>query len=102
VRNYWIAWNGATDGLEAFTGRNFMNYGVGVPSGHAVGQYVQELIPKGKTVFNVPIAEEKTIAHVVAKIAPAFAKGEDVSLGMKDSIAGHDWTLAKLLDAAGA
>src|SRR5947209_7489747 len=45
IRNYWIAWNGATEGQEEFTRRNFMNYGVGVPSGHAVGQYVQELIP---------------------------------------------------------
>src|SRR5262249_16902228 len=51
IRNYWIAWNGATEGQTEFTRRNFMNYDVGVPSGHAIGQYVQELIPKGKTVF---------------------------------------------------
>jgi hypothetical protein len=84
VRNYWIAWNGATDGQAEFTRRNFMNSEVGVPSGHAVGQYVQELIPKGKTVFNVPIAEEKTIAHVAAKVGTTFARGQDVMLGMED------------------
>lgn len=84
VRNYWIAWNGSTDGQAEFTRRNFMNYDVGVPSGHAIGQYVQELIPKGKSVFNVPIAEEKTIEHVAKKVAPMFAKGQNIMLGMED------------------
>lgn len=84
IRNYWIAWNGSTEGQEEFTRRNFMNYNVGVPSGHAVGQYVQDLVPKGKTIFNVPIAEEKTINHVARKVAPTFAKGQDVMLGMED------------------
>ena len=64
-----------------------MNYGVGVPSGHAIGEYVKELIPKGKTVFNVPIAEDATADHIAKKVAPQFAKaGKDISLGMEDGI----------------
>ena len=76
VRNYWIAWNGSTDGQQEFTRRNFMNHGVGVPIGHAIGEYVKELIPKGKTVFNVPIAEDATAEHVAKKVAPKFAEGQ--------------------------
>ncbi len=84
VRKYWIAWNGATDDQKEFTRRNFMNYEVDVPSGHAIGEYVKELIPPGKTVFHVPIADATTIEHIVKKIGPAFAKGQDISLGMED------------------
>src|SRR5262249_53901372 len=62
VRSYWNAWNGSYDDQPEFLRRNMMNYEVGVPSGHAIGQYVQELIPKGKTVYNVPIAEPATAA----------------------------------------
>lgn len=86
VRNYWIAWNGSTEGQEEFTRRNFMNYGVGVPSGHAIGEYVKELIPKGKSVFDIPIAEDTTADHIAKKVAPKFAKGEYFSLGMEDGV----------------
>jgi hypothetical protein len=86
VRSFWLSWNAATDGQEEFTHRNRMNYGVGVPSGHALGGYVQELIPKGKTVFNVPIADDATAAHVARKIGADFAAGKDISLGMEDGI----------------
>ena len=86
VRNYWIAWNGSYDDFQEFSRRNRMNPGVGVPSGHAIGQYVQELIPKGKSVFNVPIAEDATANHIARKIAADFAAGKDVSLGMEDGV----------------
>lgn len=86
VRNYWIAWNGSNDGQHEFVRRNRMNYGVGVPSGHAIGQYVKELIPKGKTVYNVPIADDATAEHIAKKIAPMFQAGKDISLGMEDGI----------------
>src|SRR5262245_35791964 len=91
VRNYWIAWNGSNAGQEEFTRRNFMNYGVGVPSGHAIGAYVQELIPKGKTVYNVPISDPKTADHIAKKIETKFAAGEDISLGMEDGIYESDF-----------
>jgi hypothetical protein len=86
VRKYWIAWNGATDGQDEFTRRNFLNYDVDVPSGHAIGEYVKELIPKGKSVFDIPIAEDATADHIVKKVAPKFAKGEYFSLGMEDGV----------------
>lgn len=106
VRNYWIAWNGSNDGQQEFTHRNRMNYGVGVPSGHAIGEYVKDLIPKGKdkagkdyTLFNVPIAEETTAKHIAAKISKTFAAGKDISLGMEDGIYESDSPKDKQLQA---
>lgn len=86
VRNYWISWNGSTEGQEDFTRRNFMNYNVGVPNGHAIGEYVKELIPKGKTLFDIPIAEDATADHIAKKVSAKFAKGEYFSLGMEDGV----------------
>src|SRR5207249_433156 len=86
IRGYWIAWNGSQDGFHEFSRRNRMNPGVGVPNGHAIGQYVKELIPKGKTVFDVPIAEDATAEHIVKKVAPLYAAGKDFSLGMEDGV----------------
>lgn len=99
VRNFWIAWNGSPEGQQEFIRRNRMNYGVGVPSGHAIGQYVQELIPKGKSVFNVPIAEDATADHVAKKIAKDYAAGKDISLGMEDGIYQSDSPIDKKLQA---
>jgi hypothetical protein len=99
VRNYWIAWNGSNLGQQEFIRRNFMNYKVGVPSGHAIGTYVKELIPKGKTLYNVPIAEDTTAEHVAKMIAPQFAAGKDISLGMEDGIYQTDSPLDKELRA---
>lgn len=86
VRSYWLSWNAANNGDAEFGRRNMLNGGLAVPSGHALGEYVKELIPKGKSLYNVPIADEATAGHVAKKIAPAFAKGNDISLGMEDGI----------------
>lgn len=99
VRNYWIAWNGSNDGYQEFSRHNRMNPGAGVPSGHAIGEYVKELIPKGKTVFNVPIAEDAVADHIAKKIAPNFAKGQNISLGMEDGIYQTESPLDKKLRA---
>ncbi len=99
VRNFWIAWNGSYDDHQEFSRRNFMNPRLGVDSGHAVGQYVKELIPKGKSVFNVPIAEDATAEHVAKKIAPQFAAGKNISLGMEDGIYESDSPKDKELQA---
>jgi hypothetical protein len=99
VRNYWISWNGSTEGQEEFTHRNFMNSGVGVPNGHAIGEYVKELAPKGKSLFDIPIAEDATADHIVKKVAPKFAKGEYFSLGMEDGVYRSDSKLDKELQA---
>ncbi len=99
VRNYWVSWNGANDGQDEFMRRNFLNTGVGVPNGHAIGGYVQELIPKGKSVFDIPIAEDATADHVVKKVAPLFAKGEFFSLGMEDGVYRSESKVDKELQA---
>jgi hypothetical protein len=99
VRNYWIAWNGSAEGQEEFTHRNFMNSGVGVPNGHAIGEYVKELVPKGKSLFDIPIAEDATADHIVKKVAPKFAKGEYFSLGMEDGVYRSESKLDKELQA---
>jgi hypothetical protein len=85
VRRYWLSWLGDTAGKDEFMRRNFFN-DVSVPSGHALGEYTKELIPPGKTMFNVPISEDRTAAHVAAKALPRFKKGEDFSLGMEDGV----------------
>jgi hypothetical protein len=85
VRRYWISWVGDTTGQADFMRHNFFNE-ESVPNGHALAQFVSELIPAGKTMFNVPIAEEKTMDHVAAKLADRFAKGERIMLGMEDGI----------------
>ncbi len=87
VRSYWIAWNGEQAGHAEFTRRNMMN-GHSVSGGHILGTYTKDLIPAGKTMYNVPIAEDKTAEHVAKQVAPMFAKGEDFSLGMEDG--GYD------------
>jgi hypothetical protein len=85
VRSYWISWNGDYAGYEEFKRRNFMtDRSVGVPSGHCLNEYTKELVPPGKSQFNVPIAEEATARHVAAKVAERYARGERFSLGMED------------------
>jgi hypothetical protein len=87
VRSYWISWCGSSDGQKDFQRRNFMTgRSVYVPSGHGLAAYTKELIPPGKTCFNVPIAEESTARHVAAKAAPIYAKGESLSLSMEDGL----------------
>ena len=85
VRRYWLSWNGDTAGKDEFMRRNFFNE-VAVPNGHNLGTYTKELIPPGKTMFNVPISEPRTAQHVARQVLPQFAEGKDVMLGMEDGI----------------
>lgn len=85
VRRYWLSWNGDATGKDEFMRRNFLN-DVYVPNGHALAQYTNELIPPGKTMFNVPISDDRTAKHVAEKVLPRFAKGEDISLGLEDGV----------------
>ncbi len=96
VRRFWISWNGSSDGIAEFMHRNFFNE-VLVPNGHNLAQYTKDLIPPGKTMFNVPIAEDKTADHVVAQVEPLFAAGKDVQLGMEDGLYESDSPLDKEL-----
>lgn len=85
IRRYWISWNGETAGKPEFMHRNFFNE-VSVPNGHALGQYTKELIPPGKTMFNVPISEDRTAEHVAKQVLARYARGEHVMLGMEDGL----------------
>lgn len=85
VRRYWLSWNGDATGKAEFMRRNFYN-DLYIPNGHALGQYTRELIPPGKTMFNVPISEPTTAQHVARQIADRFARSEHISLGMEDGV----------------
>lgn len=96
VRRYWISWNGSNEGQPEFMHRNFFNELL-VPNGHNLAQYTKDLIPPGKSMFNVPIAEDKTAEHVARQVAPLFAAGKDVQLGMEDGLYESDSPLDKEL-----
>ena len=98
VRKYWLSWNGDSTGKPEFMRRNFFN-DVSVPSGHNLAAYTKELIPPGKTMFNVPIADESTAQHVAAKVLADFAKGKNISLGMEDGLYQSDSPADKALIA---
>lgn len=85
ARRYWLSWNGDNTGKAEFMRRNFFS-DVYVPSGHSLAQYTKELIPPGKSMFNVPISEENTAQHVAKQILPQFAAGKDVMLGLEDGL----------------
>lgn len=86
VRKYWISWIGSYEGRAEFMRRNRMNE-LGVPAGHALGGYVSDLLPPGKSVYNVCLASEATADHVSTKVMAKFEKGDRaVSLGMEDGI----------------
>ena len=86
VRKYWLSWNADATGRAEFMRRNFFNDDVGVPNGHALATYTKALIPPGKSMFNVPISEDRTAKHVAAQVLPQFAQGKDVMLGLEDGV----------------
>lgn len=85
IRHYWLSWNASNLGQAEFQRRNFGN-NINVPSGHALGKYTKDLIPKGKTMYNVPIAEDATGAHVAKQVSATFGKGDHVMLGLEDGL----------------
>ncbi len=98
VRKYWISWVGDTTGQTEFTRRNMMNY-IGVPNGHILATYTKDLAPPGKSHWNVPIADEKTARHVAEQVAPIYAKGQHVQLGIEDGLYESDSPVDKELIA---
>lgn len=90
VRRFWLSWNASTEGSREFLRRNFMNE-ESVPSMHTLSNYVKDLVPPGKTHYNIPISDPKTAEHVAAKVEKNFAAGERFSLGMNDGIYRSDY-----------
>jgi len=85
VRRYWLSWLGDNSGKAEFMRQNRFN-DLSVPNGHILGQYTKELIPPGKSMFNVPISEDKTAEHVANQVLENFKAGNDVQLGMEDGL----------------
>ena len=85
VRRYWLSWLGDNAGKPEFMRRNRFN-DLSVPNGHILGQYTKELIPPGKSMFNVPISEDQTAEHVAKQVLPIYSAGKDVQLGMEDGL----------------
>jgi hypothetical protein len=98
TRMYWIAWNGSNEGQADFMRRNYMN-NVQVSGGHAIAKYMKALIPPGKTMFNVPIAENKTAKVVAAQLMEPFSQGKEIVLGLEDGIYESDSAIDKELQA---
>jgi len=92
------AWLGDTTGKVEFDHRNMLNT-LSVPVGHSLGAYIKDLVPAGGSIFNVPIAEEKTIQTVASNAEKDFAAGKDFSLGMNDGSYASDSKLDKDLSA---
>jgi hypothetical protein len=85
VRHYWLSWNASSAGAEEFQRRNFMSSTKLPGMGHALGHYTKKLIPPGKSMFNVPLAEEATAQEVATQIEADYAKGVDgISLAIED------------------
>jgi hypothetical protein len=85
IRHYWLSWNGNGNGATEFQRRNFMSTVNIAGMGHSLGKYTKELVPEGKSIFNVPFTEEKTAQHVASKIEAEYAKGDGgISLAIED------------------
>jgi hypothetical protein len=98
IRRYWLSWLGDNSGKPEFMRRNRFN-DLSIPNGHILGQYTKDLIPPGKSMFNVPISEDKTALHVAQQVLPLYAAGKDVQLGMEDGLYESDSAIDKELIA---
>jgi hypothetical protein len=84
IRNFWIAWNGETEGLEDFQLRNMMNpKGSVTIAAHALGKYTKGL---GKTPFTVPLSDPNTAEMIAHQADELYAKGTNFSLAMEDGL----------------
>ncbi|MCH2131911.1 MAG: DUF4838 domain-containing protein, partial [Pirellulaceae bacterium] len=98
VRRYWVSWNGDRSGEEQFKLRNYMNSAF-VPSGHILATYVKDLVPEGKSVFNIPIADPQTAEHVAKQVLERFGQGEHIQMGMEDGTYTSEFALDNELKA---
>ena len=86
LRHYWLSWNADQTGANEFRRRNFMTETSFAGMGHALGKYTQSLIPEGKSMFNVPLAEEATAQAIAGQLDAEYANGaaEGISLAIED------------------
>ena len=86
IRHYWLAWNGDKTGADEFRRRNFMTETSMVGMGHALGAYTKDVMPPGKTMFDIDFSDLKTAQHIAAKIDAEYAAGKDISLAIEDGV----------------
>ena len=84
IRNYWLSWTGDGTGAVDFQRRNFMNSASIAGGGHALAKYTADLVPAGKSIFNISFSDPKTAQHIAAKIEDQYAKGENISIAIED------------------
>lgn len=85
IRHYWGSWNADGTGAKEFRRRNFMSEASVAGMGHALGAYTKKLIPAGKTMFNVPLAEDATAKEIAAQLDADYAKGvAGISIAIED------------------
>jgi hypothetical protein len=98
ARRYWISWNGDGNGSPEFRLRNFMS-SVVVPCGHTLAKYVGDLVPPGKSAYNIPVADPKTAEHVARQVVDQYGRGQHVMMGMEDGTYTSDFPLDNELKA---
>ena len=90
-----MAWLGSSKGWGEFGARNFKTVDIsgyggpdperGVPNvGHSLGEYIRDIIPPGKNIFNAPISDDAVIEHIAAEIEPKYREGKNIDLGIND------------------
>lgn len=86
IRHYWLSWNGDQTGATEFRRRNFMTETSVAGMGHALGKYTKKLVPQGKSMFNVPLAETATATAIAEQLDAVYAKGDvaGISLAIED------------------
>lgn len=98
VRTFWVSWNGSGQGVAEFQLRNMMTPREELPpTGHSLGQYVEDLSASGAKPAWTSMA---TAEHVARQVEKDFAAGRNLSLGMEDRLyaasAPEDAPLARL------
>src|SRR4028119_2020608 len=84
LRHYFPTWTGSQEGANEFRRRNFMTETSMPGMGHALEQYVKEIVPEGKTQYNIPFSEPRTAEHIASKIEADYAAGKSISLAIED------------------
>lgn len=90
-----MAWLGSSKGWADFGARNFKTVDIsgyggpdpdrGIPNvGHSLGEYLKDILPEGKNIFNAPISDENVIDHVAAKVEARYRDGKNIDLGIND------------------
>jgi len=89
ARTFGVSWLGSTAGQEEFELRNMFVAPRHIPgAGHSLWSYAKGL---AKSPFEVPLTDPRTIEQVARNVAPQYAEGKAISVGMNDGIYTSDY-----------